>query len=85
MRIVVADDSEIIKQRIRERLAKIKDITIVGEAASGPGAMRELKGKMPDMLILDIRMPEMSGIEVLKKIRSNDAFSGCRVCMFTIN
>lgn len=69
MKIVIADDSSLWRERIKTLLNCFENISVVGEVENGAEAMRIIMGKTPDLAILDIRMPEMSGIEVLKKIR----------------
>jgi DNA-binding NarL/FixJ family response regulator len=81
MRIVIVDDSEILRDRLKIALDTIKDVEIVGEAQNGLEALQVIKDYNPDFLILDIRMPEMNGITVLKKIREQGLKT--KVCVFT--
>jgi DNA-binding NarL/FixJ family response regulator len=69
MKIVIADDSSLLRDRIKGLLNSINDISIVYEAKNGLEALQLIMENEPDLAILDIRMPEMNGIEVLKKIR----------------
>jgi DNA-binding NarL/FixJ family response regulator len=81
MRIVIADDSDLIRERLRNALTGIKSIKIVGEAKNGLEAMRLLEEENPDFLILDLRMPEMNGIAVL--IKGKKQVPGCKFFIFT--
>lgn len=83
MRIVIADDSDLIRERLRNALTGIKSVKIVGEAKNGREAMRLLEDKNPDCLILDLRMPEMNGIAVL--INGKKQLPGCKFVIFTGN
>jgi DNA-binding NarL/FixJ family response regulator len=69
MKIVIADDSALWRDRIKSLLIDIDEVFVVSEAENGADALQIIREKEPDLAILDIRMPEMNGIEVLKKIR----------------
>jgi len=81
MNIVIADDSLLLRDRIKELLKSYQNVTVVGEAENGLVALHLVSEKLPDLAILDIRMPEMNGIEVLKKIRELKLTT--KVCMLT--
>lgn len=69
MKIVIADDSLLLRERIKELLKDFESVSIVGEAGNGKEALQLISERNPDLAIIDIRMPEINGIEVLKKIR----------------
>jgi DNA-binding NarL/FixJ family response regulator len=69
MKIVIADDSALWRDRIKSLLIDIDEVFVVSEAKNGADALQIIREKEPDLAILDIRMPEMNGIELLKKIR----------------
>jgi len=69
MKIVIADDSALWRDRIKSLLNGFNNISDVYEAENGVEALQLIRDKEPDLVIIDIRMPEMNGIEVLKKIR----------------
>ena len=69
MKIVIADDSSLLRDRIKILLNSISNSFEVYEAENGLEALRLVKEREPDLAIIDIRMPEMNGIDVLKKIR----------------
>ena len=81
MRILIVDDSELLRDRLRDSLIAIKDIEIIGEATNGVEAMQIISEKCPDFVILDIRMPKMNGIAVLENLKAQ----GCKstICIFT--
>ncbi|MGD0755995.1 MAG: response regulator transcription factor [Bacteroidales bacterium] len=81
MKIVLADDSSLLRDRIKSLLNSINNVSVVGEAENGVEALRLIMEKEPDLAILDIRMPEMNGIEVLKKIREIGLRT--KVCILT--
>lgn len=64
-RIVVADDEPLARQRIRSLLDARKDITIVGEARDGAEAVDMIIRQRPDVVFLDVKMPELDGFEVI--------------------
>ena len=79
-RVLVVDDALIMRQRITE-IAQQAGWQIAGEAADGKEAIALYQSERPDLVTLDIVMPEMDGVESLKKIRSEDP--GARVVMVT--
>ena len=81
MKIVIADDSSLMRDRIKSLLNSINDISMVYEAKNGVEALQLIMEKEPDLAILDIRMPELNGIEVLKKIR--ELKMKVKVCILT--
>lgn len=81
MKVVIADDSSLWRDRIKRMLNGNYNISVVGEAENGVEAMQLIQENEPDLVILDIRMPEMNGIEVLKKIRALKMET--RVCILT--
>jgi DNA-binding NarL/FixJ family response regulator len=81
MKIVIADDSSLLRDRIKSLLNSIKNISVVYEAENGAAALQLIAVNEPDLAILDIRMPEMNGIEVLKKIK--ELKMKTKVCMLT--
>ena len=70
-----------VRERIKESLKNISTVEIVGEATNGKEAVKIIHEVSPDFVLLDIRMPELNGIEVLKKIKSRD--NKIKVCVFT--
>lgn len=70
LKVVIVDDSDFYRGIIRKMLAE-EGVNIVGEAASAEAAMIVIKDNKPDVVITDIVMPEISGIELTEKINQN--------------
>jgi DNA-binding NarL/FixJ family response regulator len=81
MKIVIADDSSLLRERIKSLLYGSKEKLVIYEVENGVDALKLIEDKKPDLAILDIRMPEMNGIEVLKKIR--ELKIKVKVCILT--
>jgi len=73
MKILIADDSPLLRDRLKELLKSLDNTKIIGEAKNGADALKMAVETIPDLAIIDIRMPEMNGIEVLKKIRETNS------------
>lgn len=63
--LFIADDEALARRRLRSILGDVDWLTIAGEAADGEAALAEIVRLRPDMVLLDIRMPELSGLDVL--------------------
>jgi DNA-binding NarL/FixJ family response regulator len=70
--VVIADDHNLVREGIRALLEKTEDITVVGEAENGQEALALVQAKLPDVLVMDIAMPGMNGIQVLEQLREID-------------
>lgn len=68
--ILVVDDHPVVRTGLKQILAAAPDIRIAGEAGSGEEALKLLKRKKFDLLILDIALPGISGLEVLRRIKA---------------
>jgi two-component system LytT family response regulator len=66
IRVLVADDEPLARRGVRQLLSKHADVVVVGESRNGPETLRALETLAPDLLFLDIQMPEMSGFDVLR-------------------
>lgn len=69
IRIVIADDDKKIRAYIRELVERQRDMKVIAEVGNGPDAIVCVKEQLPDILLLDISMPGMNGLQVLKRIR----------------
>lgn len=69
IRIVIADDHPLLREAMRSTFEQQADIEVLGEAADGEEAVRLIAGLKPDVAIMDIVMPKLSGIEATKQIR----------------
>lgn len=81
MRILLVDDHEIVRKGLRSLLDAEPDLEVVGEAGSAAEAIRRVGFDSPDVVVLDVRLPDASGVEACRNIRS--AFPDVRVLMLT--
>ncbi|HET9589169.1 MAG TPA: response regulator transcription factor [Anaerolineales bacterium] len=75
IRVLLVDDHPIVRAGIRNILDPAPGITVVGEASSGSEALQMIKDQKPDVVLLDMKLPDMSGIEVIKQIYENKSAS----------
>lgn len=69
IRVVIAEDHHLVRQGIRALLEKQAHIQVIGEAQDGQEALDLTQSMKPDVLLLDINMPRINGIEVIKRVR----------------
>ncbi|WP_406126728.1 response regulator [Streptomyces sp. NBC_00989] len=81
VRVVLADDQQLIRTALRMVMADIEDIEVVGEASTGREAVRLTEQLAPDVVVMDIRMPGMDGIEATSTITASS--STARVVVLT--
>jgi DNA-binding NarL/FixJ family response regulator len=72
IRVLIADDHGIVRDGIRRILEDREDIQIVGEASDGQKAIQKVRETAPDVVLLDISMPGMDGIDVTKQLKAID-------------
>jgi DNA-binding NarL/FixJ family response regulator len=70
IRIVLADDHHLVRQGIRALLDKADGVEVVGEAADGQEAIEQVVQLVPDVLVMDIAMPRLNGIQAIERVRS---------------
>ena len=75
VKVLIVDDSILVQQRLVDMLAEIDGIEVVGEAKDESEALSKAIELIPDVIILDIRLREGNGINVLQKIKNNGANS----------
>jgi DNA-binding NarL/FixJ family response regulator len=80
-RVLLVDDHEIVRRGLAAMLASQPDIEVVGEAGTADEAVRRVGLDSPDVVVMDVRMPERSGIEACREIRA--AFPEVKVLMLT--
>ncbi|MEE9448972.1 MAG: response regulator transcription factor [Ignavibacteriaceae bacterium] len=73
MRVVVVDDAIVVRERLIKMFSEIPSLAIVGEAGNSFEALNIIKEKHPDVVVLDIKMPGDSGIEVLRRIKKKNS------------
>jgi len=71
-RVVLAEDNESLRKGIRRLLNKAQDIEVVGEARDGIETLRLVDQFAPDVLLLDVEMPRLNGIQVAQQLRMGD-------------
>jgi DNA-binding NarL/FixJ family response regulator len=81
--LLVVDDQALVRMGVRVLVDGEPDITLVGEAADGVEALALAREHRPDVVLMDIRMPGLDGIETLRMIAADPTLSGIRVIMLT--
>lgn len=69
LKTLIVDDEPIARKILREELELISDVEVIGEADNGASALKQITEQHPDLVLLDLQMPEMSGLEVVRNIR----------------
>ena len=77
IRVIVADDHSVVRKGVRELLDDEPDIEVIGEATDGQQAVDLAVALRPDVVVMDVAMPELTGVEATKRIRS--AAPGVRI------
>jgi DNA-binding NarL/FixJ family response regulator len=83
IRIVLVDDQELVRAGLRPLAERDGDIAVIAEAADGRAGLSFVRELRPDVVLMDIRMPVMDGIEATKAIVSDAALNRVRVLMLT--
>jgi DNA-binding NarL/FixJ family response regulator len=83
IRIVVADDQALVRSGFLSLLRSEDGIEVVGEAANGYEAVKIAKAERPDVILMDIRMPEMDGLEATRLITADPALQSVRILVLT--
>jgi len=68
LKVLIVDDEGPARERLRSLLAELSDVTVIGEAANGQEALRETHDLSPDVVLLDVRMPGMDGLETARHL-----------------
>lgn len=82
IRIVIADDHAMVREGLRTMLAHQHTIEVVAEADTGAGAIAAVEKYRPDVILLDIRLPDMSGLDVCRRL--HDQFPRVHAVMLTV-
>jgi DNA-binding LytR/AlgR family response regulator len=69
LRTLIVDDEPVARQVLREELESLSGVEVIGEADNGPAALEQIAEHRPDLVLLDLQMPEMGGLEVARNIR----------------
>jgi len=81
LKVLIVEDSEVVTKRIRSLLKEMPEVSIVGEAMNGTEALAIHDVMHPDVVLLDIKLPGMNGVEILKEIKLLNR--GTKVMMLT--
>jgi DNA-binding NarL/FixJ family response regulator len=83
VRVVVAEDQPMVRAGFRALLDSRDEIEVVGEAATGAEALDQARALHPDVVVMDIRMPEMDGLEATRQITTDLTLSDTRILVLT--
>jgi DNA-binding NarL/FixJ family response regulator len=83
IRVAVADDQALVRAGFSVLLRTAPDLDVVGEAADGQAAVELVARERPDVILMDIRMPAMDGVEATRRITADDRLAATRVLMLT--
>jgi len=83
IRVLLADDQSLIRAGFRILLESADDIEVVGEASDGAQAVQQAHDQRADVVLMDIRMPNVDGLEATRRIAADDDLAGVRVIILT--
>jgi len=82
---MIADDNNMIRQGIRCLLELVEDVKVIGEISNGTEVVEIVENNQPDILLLDVEMPQKNGIEILQQLKSNDKTKHIKVIILTLH
>ncbi|HEY0498378.1 MAG TPA: response regulator transcription factor [Kutzneria sp.] len=83
IRVALVDDQFLVRAGLRALLERAEDITVVGEAEDGDGAIALARAELPDVVLMDIRMPGLDGLAATRQIVADQRLRAVRVVMLT--
>jgi DNA-binding NarL/FixJ family response regulator len=83
VRVLLADDQTLVRSGFRALLERTAGIEVVGEASDGAEALELVRSTRPDVVLMDIRMPHIDGLEATRRIASDRRLTGVRVIILT--
>ena len=81
--VALADDQALVRMGLRVLIESEGDLVLVGEADNGRAAVNLIRRALPDVVLMDIRMPELDGISALRQVTADPTLTGVRVIMLT--
>ncbi|MBV9383687.1 MAG: response regulator transcription factor, partial [Streptosporangiaceae bacterium] len=82
-RVLLADDQELVRAGLRMMVDSAPDLTVVGEAATGRQAIRLANLERADVVLMDIRMPELDGLAATRQITADESLAGVKILILT--
>jgi DNA-binding NarL/FixJ family response regulator len=83
VKVLLADDQALVRAGFKVLLDVEEDVTVVGEAADGADAVEQVRRHRPDVVLMDIRMPVLDGLEATRQIAATRGLEGVRVLILT--
>lgn len=83
IRVAVVDDQHLVRAGLRALLERAADITVVGEAGDGDSAVALVRAELPDVVLMDLRMPGTDGITATRRIAGDERLARVRVLVLT--
>jgi len=83
IRVAVVDDQALVRMGLRALLETEEDTELVGEAADGRAGLALVRSALPDVVLMDVRMPDVDGLEALRLIAADPALAAVRVIVLT--
>ncbi len=83
IRVAVVDDQELVRMGLRTLIGSEADLELVGEAADGRAGLRLIRSTRPQVVLCDIRMPDVDGLELLREVTADASLAEVRVVMLT--
>ena len=80
LKTLIVDDEPIARKVLREELELIEDVEVIGEAADGAAALEKIGAEQPDLVLLDLQMPAMGGLDVVRQLKHSTACARDRHC-----
>ncbi|KQX82512.1 response regulator transcription factor [Streptomyces sp. Root1310] len=83
LRVLLADDQTLVREAFAMLVESAPDMRVVGQAGTGREAVALARGERPDLVVMDIRMPDLDGIEATRLIAADEELAGVRVLVLT--
>jgi DNA-binding NarL/FixJ family response regulator len=83
IQVLLADDQELVRAGLRLMVDSAPDLTVVGEAATGRQAVRLARETRADIVLMDIRMPDLDGLTATRQITADESLAGVKVLILT--